>query len=347
MAANKVINNPPGQCGFTIGIGVTDRCNAACPHCYSRPDDGYHDLDFDLICALIETIPVRSINFGTGESILYSRFVELLRLLSGRGIELSLTTNGDSVAQLSDEDLRLFHDIDFSLDFPQEKINDSWRGEGAYRTVMKGIHRCVELGVEASIVACLIKENHAYMGKLAEKAVSLGLNLRVNVYKPVFTTKHRPSYSQFWRAIADMAEAAYFTACSEPIVNAAIGSYKTNSGSPCGKMSFRLHPDGKVVPCVYLKDSDVTIDDLIEDFDTQKIIMADALNLPIPKICKDCRYAALCGGGCAARRILGEPDQPDEFCFIVRNEHPQINAKWKESKGLVHEDYLCTMIFSG
>ena len=333
--------------GYTIGVGLTDRCNASCPHCYSRPDDGYKELDYRQICQLMEAIPIKSINFGTGESILYPHFIDMVRMLARKGIEQSVTTNSSTIAALSDEDLRLFHDVDFSLDFPDRVMNDAWRGDGSFQSVIEGARRCVDLGVEASLVACLMKENHAYMGDLARLAAELSLNLRVNVYKPVLTGKHLPTYEEFWKAVGDMAEAAYFIACSEPIVNAAIGNRRGKMGSPCGSMSFRIHPDGKIVPCVYLMKSEITIEDLIDDFDTHKQRLSHALDLPLPEICIGCAHLDICRGGCASRRIYHNPQEADEYCFVAKGEHPAIRARWKESKGLVHEDYLCTMIFSG
>ncbi len=332
---------------YTVGIGLTDRCNAQCPHCYSRPQGPGSDLDFDEIITLCEIVPLRSVNFGTGESLLYPRFIEVVRILGERDIDVAVTTNGSTILNLPDDVIRLFHDVDFSLDFPDPLMNDRWRGVGAHQAVMAGVDKCRELDVPVSLVACLMKENAAYMGKLAELALGLHLNLRVNVYKSVTSRKHQPSYLEFWSAIRDMASVACFSACSEPIVNAAIGNQRPVSGSPCGNHSFRIHPDGKVVPCVYLMDSNLTISDLIRDFDRYRDRLSQGLELPLPSVCGDCDQLEVCRGGCASRRLLNDPQEPDEYCFKVRDEVPQIPVRWKESQGLVHEDYLCTIIFSG
>jgi radical SAM protein with 4Fe4S-binding SPASM domain len=256
-------------------------------------------------------------------------------------------TNGFTVRNLSDGDLRLFHDVDFSLDFPDPVMNDTWRGLGSFQGVHDGIQRCRDLGVEASLVTCLMKENYAYLGKLAELAVQWGVNLRVNVYKSVLSREHQADYHQFWQAIADMAQAAYFTACSEPIVNAAIGNGRACHGIPCGQRSFRVHPDGLVTSCVYLQSSKITISHLIDNFEEHRASLVQTLELQVPQVCRSCPVLEKCGGGCSSRRILGQPEQPDEYCFILRGEQPVINARWKASKDLVHENYLCTMIFCG
>ncbi|MCX6639061.1 MAG: radical SAM protein [bacterium] len=340
------MRNDNGSSRFTFGIGLTDKCNTNCPHCYSRAGNQQNDLDYDQIIGLVNALPVHSLNFGTGESILYPRFFELIRELSDRKIKMALTTNGFTVQELSESDLYRFHDIDFSLDFPEKATNDPWRGTGSFECVMDGIARCRQLGIEASLVSCLMQHNSAVMGKLAELACKLGINLRVNIYKPVNSNQYKPTYNQFWAAIADMASTAHITACSEPIINAAIGHLANQPGAPCGQNSFRIHSDGKVMGCVYLKQSSVTIDQLIDDFLTSRETIVESLNLALPAVCKDCDYLKACAGGCTARRLLGKPDEPDEYCFVVRGDQPKISAKWDKSHNLVHENYLCTMIFS-
>ncbi|MFH1861589.1 MAG: radical SAM protein [bacterium] len=345
-AVTNLFTHPTAE-RYTAGIGLTDRCNANCPHCYSRSRNDGIDLDFDLFCSLLDSVPLKSVNFGTGESILYSRFREVIRMLKERQIDIAVTTNGTTVEALTDEELSWFHDIDFSLDFPDAQRHDSWRGLGAFTAVMRGAQRCLDLGVEASFVACLMHSNGSCMGELVELAARMKLNLRVNVYKSVFTREYQPTYEQFWGAVKDMATAGYFIACSEPVVNAALGNRNACKGSPCGSQSFRVHPDGRVVSCVYLKSGNLSVNDLMEDFSISKHNLCREMHLPLPEICWTCEFVDICRGGCTARRTLNDPQQPDEYCFLTKGKTPDIPARWKESKDLVHESYLCTMIFSG
>ncbi|MBU1653202.1 radical SAM protein, partial [bacterium] len=322
------------KAGYTVGIGLTDRCNATCPHCYSRPQGEHHDMDYDELCNLFDKIPLKSVNFGTGESILYPRFIEVVEMLVQRGVEVAVTTNGSTIMDLPDDIVRLFHDVDFSLDYADPKMNDRWRGVGSYEAVMKGIDKCRRLGVEVSMVACLMSANAEYLGQLAKSATEWDLNLRVNVYKAVTSDEFRPTYEQFWSAISDMADAAYFCACSEPVVSAAIGHRNGSNGNPCGQSSFRVHPDGIIVPCVYLLSSPVTLADATENFEECLPRLSNLLDLPLPEPCRECEWKEVCQGGCASRRLLKGKAEPDEYCFIIRHDKPQINARWRKSKGL-------------
>ena len=45
-------------------------------------------------------------------------FKAILSYLSTQPVKLTITSNGHSVAVLEDNELRSFHDIEFSLDYP-------------------------------------------------------------------------------------------------------------------------------------------------------------------------------------------------------------------------------------
>jgi radical SAM protein with 4Fe4S-binding SPASM domain len=291
-------------------------------------------------------MPIASVNFGTGESIFYPLFREAVEFIVTFGIPISLTTNGASVEKMEDGLLKLFHDIDFSIDFPFPGMNDNWRGAGNFSSVLNGIKRCQEANVECSIVVCLMKENSGYMGQISDLAQKLRVNLRINTYKPVVAKEHHPSYEEFWKAIKTLTSSAYLISCSEPIINALINHNHSGNGHPCGKNSFRLKPDGKVVPCVYIRHNEIELDELISEYEEKSEITLTLLSLPLPPQCQACELVQICQGGCSARRILSQPHCPDEYCFIGKAEKPQINVHWKKSKDLIHENYLCTLIFS-
>ena len=47
-------------------------------------------------------------------------FKAILSYLSTQPVKLTITSNGHSVAVLEDNELRSFHDIEFSLDYPTQ-----------------------------------------------------------------------------------------------------------------------------------------------------------------------------------------------------------------------------------
>ena len=75
----------------------------------------------------MESLPLRSVNLGTGENGMHPDFPAILAYLRRQPLKLTMTSNGYSVQVLPDEDLRAFHEIEFSLDYPNEREQDAQR----------------------------------------------------------------------------------------------------------------------------------------------------------------------------------------------------------------------------
>jgi len=61
----------------------------------------------------MESLPVHSVNLGTGENGMHPQFQAILTYLRTLPVKLTITSNGHSVAVLGDHDLRAFHDVEF------------------------------------------------------------------------------------------------------------------------------------------------------------------------------------------------------------------------------------------
>ncbi|MFA5147150.1 MAG: radical SAM protein [Candidatus Omnitrophota bacterium] len=338
---------------ISVGIGTTGNCNLSCPHCYSRPLRG-NTLTFDEITALLDGKNISSINFGTGENILNPDFVDIVKWCHEKGIKMSLTSNGYGIISLHDDDVKKFNDIDISLEFVNEKLQNDFRHGNSWNFVEKAIEKCRRLGVEFSIATALMNVNYREIPDLLAKAKKEDCNLRLNIFKPVpkaGITKFALTYDEFWEAIRLLFTHGGLISCSEPIVNAMLNIPPIVPQSPCGKSSIRVHPTGQVVPCVYWSEGDVHIDDLKDSF--EPAFLSDSFKKAgiVPEFClKNCDKVGVCGGGCSSRRYLrGDINEPDEYCPIYhRREVPKIAVTAaKGQKDLVHSSYLCTLIFGG
>ncbi|MCI0483789.1 MAG: radical SAM protein, partial [candidate division NC10 bacterium] len=132
--------------GFSVGIGLTNECNLRCPHCY-RPDMVVDRLTLQDVRRVCDSIPVRAMNLGVGENGLHPQYHAILDYLWGRGITTTITSNGLSIQALTDDGVKRFHSVEFSLDFPTEEEHDAFRGRGNWRAVMGSIERCANLGL--------------------------------------------------------------------------------------------------------------------------------------------------------------------------------------------------------
>src|SRR6516225_1259350 len=92
---------------FALGLGLTNECNLACGFCYRDPTR-FDRLSLDQVREIIASLPVRSVNLGTGENGMHPDFAAIVAYLRQKPFKLSMTSNGHSVQILCDEDLRAF-----------------------------------------------------------------------------------------------------------------------------------------------------------------------------------------------------------------------------------------------
>src|SRR5690349_3842333 len=83
--------------GISLGLGLTNECNLACAFCYRDPARTDR-LSLDQVKSVMERLPVRSVNLGTGENGMHPEFKPILGYLQTKSVKLTITSNGHSVA---------------------------------------------------------------------------------------------------------------------------------------------------------------------------------------------------------------------------------------------------------
>ncbi len=316
----------------SLGIGLTNRCNLNCPHCYSRVLPNA-DLTLSDIKVILKKFPnLKKVNFGTGESILNKNFIEILSVFKNHNVQMALTTNGLTIDQLSEEYLKWFKDIDVSIDFPNSKLHDEWRGQvGLFDMAVRGIEKCKKIGLDVSIVICLMNCNYKYLPEFKKLIDYYNLFLRVNIYKPVDSKKLLLSYEEFWRAMKILSDNFELVANSEPILS--IVTKDKINGSPCGD-SLRIHPTMVASGCVYIDGRNVSV----HNFKKYKKVL--------PEFCRKCKFVNSCRGGCLGRRYLTLGiKNPDIYCPFAKGDSvPKIKFKLAKNKEFILGSYLCTII---
>src|SRR4051812_45482053 len=181
--------------GISLGLGLTNECNLACAFCYRDPTRTDR-LSLDQVKAVMERLPVRSVNLGTGENGMHPEFKAILGYLRTRPVKLTITSNGHSVAVLQDDELQAFHDIEFSLDYPIQIQQDAQRGAGNWELIHEQAERCVRLGIPVTIIAVMMKANYLGLSAVARVAKRFDAPLRVNVYQAVRSDLYALSYEE-------------------------------------------------------------------------------------------------------------------------------------------------------
>src|SRR5437867_5862293 len=179
-SASRSRLTPPDD-GISLGLGLTNECNLACSFCYRDPTRADR-LSLDQVKAVMERLPVRSVNLGTGENGMHPDFKAILAYLRTKPVKLTITSNGHSVAVLEDNELSAFHDIEFSLDYATPAEQDAQRGHGNWALIHQQAERCLKLGISVTIVAVMMKSNYLHLSDVARVAKQFDGPLRVNVY---------------------------------------------------------------------------------------------------------------------------------------------------------------------
>src|SRR5712692_10496293 len=154
---------------IALGLGLTNECTLSCSFCYRDPTRADR-LSLDQVKAVMERLPVRSVNLGTGENGMHPDFKAILEYLRSQPVKVTITSNGHSVAVLGDEELRAFHDVEFSLDYPSEAEQDAQRGPGNWALIHEQAARCLYLGVPVTIIAVMMKANYLRLAEVARVA---------------------------------------------------------------------------------------------------------------------------------------------------------------------------------
>lgn len=328
--------------GISLGLGLTNECNLTCAFCYRDPTRTDR-LTLEQVKTVMERMPIRSVNLGTGENGMHPEFKTILAYLRTKPVKLTITSNGHSVAVLQDDDLRAFHDIEFSLDYPTRSEQDTQRGSGNWELIHQQANRCLQLGVPVTIVSVMMKSNYLRLAEVARVAKTFAAPLRVNVYQAVRSDVYALSYDEYWEGFQRLFAETDVIAIGEPLVRAMAGLPPLRGG--CGVSTVRVTPRGATQPCVYWPGAGQPLSDLLS-------AGPDILNsLPfeqarmLPQACEPCEYRESCHGGCAGRRRLqGALQQPDFYCPIIRGKRPNIQVRMAPNRDLPKISSSCTTV---
>jgi len=328
--------------GISLGLGLTNECNLACAFCY-RDSTRADRLSLDQVRAVMERLPVRSVNLGTGENGMHPDFRAILGYLRTKPVKLTITSNGHSVAVLKDDELRAFHDIEFSLDYSTQAEQDAQRGEGNWTLIHQQAERCVRLRIPVTIIAVMMKSNYLRLADVARVAKQFEAPLRVNVYQAVRSDVYALSYEEYWEGFRRLFEETDVIAIGEPLVRAMAGLPPLRGG--CGVSTVRVTPRGTTQPCVYWPGTGEPLLDLIsagtDILDSAPFEQARTL----PQACQPCEFRDSCHGGCAGRRRLqGALAEPDSYCPIIRGERRRLKVRMAANRDLPKLSSSCTTV---
>jgi radical SAM protein with 4Fe4S-binding SPASM domain len=327
---------------FALGLGLTNECNLACAFCYRDPTRTDR-LTLEQVRRVVESVPLRSVNLGTGENGMHPDFPAIFSYLRRQPLKLTMTSNGYSVQVLPDEAVKAFHEIEFSLDYPKGEEQDAQRGKGNWALIHEQAARCRSLGVPVTFIAVMMRTNFARLAEIARIAKAYDAPLRLNVYQAVRTDSFALTYDEYWTGFQTLFEKTDVLAIGEPLVRAMAGLPPRQGG--CGVATIRVTPRATIQPCVYWPGRGAPLDLFLrlkgEILHTESFEAARSL----PEACRACDHLAACRGGCAGRRqLLGRLAEPDPYCPVIRGERRPFSLHMAEGRTLAKSDSACTTV---
>ena len=327
---------------IALGLGLTNECNLACAFCYRDPTRADR-LSLDQVKAVMERLPVRSVNLGTGENGMHPDFKAILAYLQTKPVKLTITSNGHSVAVLENNELRAFHDIEFSLDYASQAEQDEQRGHGNWALIHQQAERCRKVDIPVTIIAVMMKSNYLRLVDVARVAKQFDAPLRVNVYQAVRSDIYALTYEEYWEGFRRLFEETDVIAIGEPLVRAMAGLPPLRAG--CGVSTVRVTPRATTQPCVYWPGSGEPLSDFIST--GANILSSTPFEQArtLPQTCNQCEFRESCHGGCAGRRRLqGALLEPDSYCPIIRGQRPTLRIRTAANRDLPKLSSSCTTV---
>jgi radical SAM protein with 4Fe4S-binding SPASM domain len=330
------------QNSIALGLGLTNECNLSCSFCYRDPSRTDR-LSLDQVKAIMQAMPVRSVNLGTGENGMHPEFKAILAYLRMQPVKITITSNGHSIAVLDDDELRAFHDVEFSLDYATQAEQDAQRGVGNWDLIHSQARRCRSLNIPVTVIAVMMKSNFSRLAEVARVAWQFAAPLRVNVYQAVRSDTFALSYEEYWEGFQRLFAETDVIAIGEPLVRALAGLPPRHGG--CGLSTVRVTPRATTQPCVYWPGPGQPLPELIsQGLDILKSPPFEQART-LPQACEPCEFRESCHGGCAGRRHLhGALLQPDSYCPIIRGDRPRLAIRMAPGRDLPKLSSSCTTV---
>ncbi len=176
-----------------VSLTITNHCNLRCQMCGQWSQEGYirghtevlkHELKLSDWKRLIDEFAahgVPSVLLRGGEVFMFPQIIELLDYIHGKGMFISIDTNGTMLEQFAADLVRIgkMH-LTVSVDGP-EAVHDEVRGiAGTFQRMKAGVAKIAELEatsenkISRSICFTISQYNYRYLGQMPEVARSLG-----------------------------------------------------------------------------------------------------------------------------------------------------------------------------
>lgn len=176
---------------FPLGgsFELTERCNLGCVHCYinqaaSSPEARVRELALPQVRNILDQLAQEGclyLLFTGGEPLLRRDFADIWRHAKGKGILVSLFTNGTLLTPSLADMLAEYRPwaVEVTLyGATQETYEQVTRAPGSHARCMRGIEMLLERGLRLNLKSVLLRANRHELEAMKALAEGLGVSYR-------------------------------------------------------------------------------------------------------------------------------------------------------------------------
>jgi len=326
-------------------IELTHRCPLACAHCYNNLPVGdaaarRGELSTAEVCRIIDEIAEAGclwLLLTGGEIFARADFLEIYRHAKGRGLLITLFTNGTQITAAIADELAVWRPfaVEITLYGRTRETYERLTGvPGSFDRCMRGIQLLAERGLPLKLktVATTINRHEiADMQRFAEQELGVEfkfdgmINARIDCSHAPLDVRLTAAEMVELDVAEDGRRAAWEALVRErtgPVVATRDKVYQCGGGIN----AFAIDPEGKMSICVlsHLESYDLRKGSFKEGWEGF-LAQVRAKTITRPSKCTDCHIRALCSA-CAATSELehGDPEKPVEFFCEVAHLRAQV-----------------------
>lgn len=168
---------------YSIHIGLTERCNLNCNHCYRKQkcEKQYGDcLDEDKLISTIETIGASTITYTFGENLLYKNFYGFSELLKDKKYYQILISNGlliQSHEIVNNLEYCGINEVCISIDSISARKHDENRGyEGSFVKAVKALELLMQSKMKVTLSVSISDKNVEEIPFILNWGKNMGIN---------------------------------------------------------------------------------------------------------------------------------------------------------------------------
>jgi len=331
---------------IAVGWEITMACNLRCTHCGSSCATA---LPGELttaealgLCDQLADLGVQRVTLSGGEPLLRRDWPLLAEKLTGRGVRVTMISNGWLIARATIEDARRagVNLIAVSLD-GLESTHDAIRKPGSFRRVLDALSLMRSLDFPFGVITTILKRNLPELPALRDVLIAhrprtwqlqigraMGTLARYpgDWVEPRDTATVLDFASQTARStttVVDLADCLGYYTVQNREVSASRGPEGIVwAGCHAGKRAFGIRHNGDISACNSIRDG-LGFEGNVRDVALERIWSRPGAfqayrartRESLTGVCRECQFGALCLAGCtSARRSLRGSDGEYAFC---------------------------------